>query len=188
MFAVLLCVLAAGGFGTSDFAAGLASRRLTPAAVTCGVEAITLITVAIALLVFHGDGPNPAALGWGAISGLGTALGTLSLYHGLAVARMSVVATLSAVLTAVIPVIVGVALGEHLTIWAGLGIAIAIPAIGLISRQPAATPTRATGARPAPGCSTARSPASASRCCSSRSTAPGRTPGRGRCCPAKWSR
>ncbi len=31
--------------------------------------------------------------------------------------------------------IVGVALGEHLTIWAGVGIAIAIPAIALISRQ-----------------------------------------------------
>ena len=135
MIAVLLCVLAAGGFGTSDFAAGLASRRLAPAAVTCGVEAITLITVAAALLVSHGDGPSATALGWGAISGLGTALGTLSLYHGLSVARMSVVATLSAVLTAVIPVIVGVALGEHLTLWSGLGIAIAIPAIGLVSRQ-----------------------------------------------------
>ena len=48
---------------------------------------------------------------------------------------MSVVATLSAVLTAVIPVIVGVALGEHLTVWSELGIAIAIPAIALISRQ-----------------------------------------------------
>ncbi len=135
MIAVLLCVLAAGGFGTSDFAAGLASRRLAPAAVTCGVEAITLITVTLALLVSHGDGPTTSALGWGAISGLGTALGTLSLYHGLSVARMSIVATLSAVLAAVIPVIVGVALGEHLTVWAGVGIAIAIPAIGLISRQ-----------------------------------------------------
>jgi drug/metabolite transporter (DMT)-like permease len=135
MIAILLCVLAAGGFGTSDFAAGLASRRLAPAAVTCGVEAITLITVAVALLVSHGDGPSVSALGWGAISGLGTALGTLSLYHGLSVARMSVVATLSAVLTAVIPVVVGVMLGEHLTVWSWLGIAIAIPAIGLISRQ-----------------------------------------------------
>ena len=68
-------------------------------------------------MVSHGDGPSATALGWGAISGLGTAVGTLSLYHGLSVARMSVVATLSAVLTAVIPVIVGVALGEHLTLW-----------------------------------------------------------------------
>jgi drug/metabolite transporter (DMT)-like permease len=133
--AILLCLIAAGAFGTSDFAAGLASRRLAPAAVTFGVEAITLITVAAALLVSHGGGPSATALGWGAISGLGTALGTLSLYHGLSVARMSVVATLSAVLTAVIPVIVGVALGEHLSLWSGLGIAIAIPAIGLVSRQ-----------------------------------------------------
>jgi drug/metabolite transporter (DMT)-like permease len=135
VIAVVLCVLAAGAYGTSDFAAGLASRRLAPAAVTGGVEAITLIAVAATLAVSHGHGPSATALGWGAISGLGTALGTLSLYRGLSVARMSVVATLSAVLTAVIPVIVGVALGEHLTIWAELGIAIAIPAIALISRQ-----------------------------------------------------
>jgi uncharacterized membrane protein len=135
MIVVLLCVLSAGAYGTSDFAAGLASRRLAPAAVTIGVELVTLITVAAALLVSHGNGPSATALGWGAISGFGTALGTLSLYHGLSVARMSVVATLSAVLTAVIPVIVGVALGEHLTVWSALGIAIAVPAIGLISRQ-----------------------------------------------------
>jgi drug/metabolite transporter (DMT)-like permease len=135
MIAALLCVLAAAGYGTSDFVAGLASRRLAPAAVTFGVEAITLITAAAALVVSHGDGPSATALGWGAISGLGTAVGTLSLYRGLSVARMSVVATLSAVLTAVIPVIVGVALGEHLTLWSALGIAIAIPAIGLVSRQ-----------------------------------------------------
>jgi uncharacterized membrane protein len=135
MIVIVLCLLSAGAYGTSDFAAGLASRRLAPAAVTCGVEAITLLTVLVALLVSHGDGPSATALGWGAISGFGTALGTLSLYHGLSVARMSVVATLSAVLTAVIPVIVGVALGDHLTVWSELGIAIAIPAIGLISRQ-----------------------------------------------------
>ena len=181
--------MAAGAFGTSDFAAGLASRRLAPAAVTCGVEVITLITVAATLLVSHGDGPSATALGWGAISGLGTALGTLSLYHGLSVARMSVVATLSAVLTAVIPVIVGVALGEHLT-----------PLVRTRhrDRDPGDRAGLPAGRRrrrswrprtaPAPGCSTDHLPASGSRSCSSRSTAPERMPGPGPCCPARSSR
>lgn len=54
----------------------------------------------------------------------------------MAVAPISVVSTLSAVLTAVIPAIVGVALGNHLTPGAVVGIAIAVPAIGLVSWQP----------------------------------------------------
>jgi drug/metabolite transporter (DMT)-like permease len=143
--AVLLGLLAAGAYGTSDFAAGLASRRFAAGPVTGAVEAITLVTAAAAVIVGPGVGPSRTVLAWGAVSGLGTALGTLSLYHGLSVARMSVVATLSAVLTAVIPVIVGVALGNHLTAGAEIGIAIAIPAIGLVSWQTgddASGPTR----------------------------------------------
>jgi drug/metabolite transporter (DMT)-like permease len=49
---------------------------------------------------------------------------------------MSVVATLAAVLNAVIPVIVGLALGNHLGPLAVLGIVIALPAIGLVSWHP----------------------------------------------------
>ncbi len=135
MIAVVLGLMAAGAYGTSDFAAGLASRRFAAAPVTGAVEVITLLTAAAAVVVFPGGGPSPTALVWGAVSGLGTAVGTLSLYHGFSVARMSVVATLSAVLTAVIPVIVGVALGSRLTLGAAAGIAIAVPAIGLISWQ-----------------------------------------------------
>jgi len=133
---VVLGLLAAVAYGTSDFAAGLASRRFAPGPVTGVAQALGLITAAAAVLLFPGVGPRAAVLGWGAVSGLGSALGTLSLYHGLSVARMSVVAALSAVLTAVIPAIVGLALGDHLTIGAAAGIVIAIPAIGLVSWQP----------------------------------------------------
>ncbi len=138
VIAILLALLAAGAYGTSDFAAGLASRRSAAGTVTGAVETLTLLTAAAAIIAFPGVRPSAHVLIWGAVSGLGTALGTLSLYHGLSVGRMSVVATLSAVLTAVIPVIVGVTLGNHLTLGAETGIAIAIPAIGLISWQPEA--------------------------------------------------
>lgn len=143
MIAILLSVMAAGAYGTSDFAAGLASRRLAVATVTVAVEAVTLLTAAAAVVVFPGGGPSTRVLAWGAVSGLGSALGTVALYRGLSVARMSVVATLSAVLTAVIPIIVGVALGDQLTVGSQAGIAIAIPAIGLISWQPEAAARRA---------------------------------------------
>jgi drug/metabolite transporter (DMT)-like permease len=143
--AVVFGLLAAAAYGTSDFAAGLASRRYAAGPVTGVAQALGLLTAAAAVILFPGAGPRATALEWGAVSGLGSALGTLSLYHGLSIARMSVVATLSAVLTAVIPAIVGLALGNHLTIGAATGIILAIPAIGLVSWQP--QPQRQDSAR-----------------------------------------
>jgi len=81
---------------------------------------------------------------------------------------MSVVVTPSAVLTAVIPTIVGVALGNHLTIAAGAGVVIAIPAIGLVSWQRQTSDRERSAAQHAPGCFTACSPGWDSRSCSSR--------------------
>ncbi len=74
---------------------------------------------------------------WGALSGVGSGVGTVSLYRGLAVARMSVVAPLSAVLSAALPALAGLLLGEHLKVLAWAGMAIAIPAVALVSLQPA---------------------------------------------------
>ena len=132
---ILLGLLAALSYGSSDFAAGLASRRLSAGPVTGVTQALGVLTTAAAVVLFPGAGPHPAALEWGALSGIGSALGTLSLYHGLAVARMTVVATLSAVLTAAIPVIAGVALGNQLHLTSAAGIVLALPAIALVSWQ-----------------------------------------------------
>lgn len=134
--AVVLALLSAFAYGTSDFAAGLASRRFSAGPVTTVAQALGVLTTVVAVVLFPGSGPKAAALEWGALSGVGSAVGTLSLYHGLSVARMSVVATLSAVLTAVIPVIVGIALGNHLHVFAAAGVVIAIPAIAFVSWQP----------------------------------------------------
>lgn len=134
--AILLSLFAALAYGTSDFGAGLASRRFAAGPVTGVAQALGVITTVAAVILFPGSGPKPAALEWGALSGVGSAIGTLSLYHGLSVARMTVVATLSAVLTAVVPVIVGIALGNQLHLGAGLGVIIAIPAIAMVSWQP----------------------------------------------------
>jgi drug/metabolite transporter (DMT)-like permease len=133
--AVVFGLMSALAYGTSDFAAGLASRSFAARPVTGVMQVFGLLTSAAAVLLFPGVGPRAHALLWGAFSGLGSALGTLSLYHGLSLARMSVVATLSAVLTAVIPVIVGIALGNHLTASQGAGVALAFPAIAMVSRQ-----------------------------------------------------
>ncbi len=133
-------------YGSSDFAAGVASRRFDAGPVTAAAQVLGLVMAGAAVLVFPGAGPSSAALGWGAVSGLGSAVGTFALFRGLAVGRMSVVATLSAVLAAVIPAVTGLALGDHLSVVALAGICIAIPAIGLVSWQSGAGTDRAARA------------------------------------------
>ena len=134
---VVLALLAALGYGFSDFAAGLGSRRSNPAAVTAIVEPLGLATATLAVLVLPAHSPAPHVLWWGALSGVGSGVGTVALYRGLAVARMSVVAPLSAVLSAALPALAGFLLGEHLAPLTWTGIALAMPAVALVSVQPA---------------------------------------------------
>jgi drug/metabolite transporter (DMT)-like permease len=130
---VLLALLSALCYGSSDFAAGVAGRRGHPAAVAAIAQPFGLIAAAAAVLALAPRSPTAGALWWGALSGVGSGVGSVALYKGLAVARMSVVAPLSAVLSAAIPALVGIALGEHLKPLAWVGIAAALPAIALVS-------------------------------------------------------
>jgi drug/metabolite transporter (DMT)-like permease len=133
---VLLGLLAAATYGSSDFLAGLVSRRLPPIVVTAAAQAICLGVGLIAIVFYPGDGVSGRILLWGAASGLGSAGGTFCLYRGLSGGEMSLVATLSGLLTAIIPVVVGLATGDSLSAMAAIGIVVAIPAIGLVSWQP----------------------------------------------------
>lgn len=133
----LLALVASVAYGVSDFAAGLASRRFAAGPVAAVAQILGIITAAIALGLFPGAGPTARVIGWGVLGGLGCAIGTLSLYRGLSIGRMSVVGTLAAVLTAVIPAVVGLISGNRLGTASLVGIAIAVPAIGLVSWHPA---------------------------------------------------
>ncbi|MFF0342656.1 EamA family transporter [Kribbella sp. NPDC004875] len=131
---VALALASALCFGLSDFAAGLAARRLHSAVVVllgqiCGVVLVTLLTLRVAA-----PGITPAALGWGALSGLGTGLGAAFLFQAMKIGRFSLVVPLSDVAGVALPVLIGVALlHEQLRWWAWAGFAIAAPAIWLMT-------------------------------------------------------
>jgi uncharacterized membrane protein len=131
--AVLLGLGAALAYGLSDFLGGLVSRRAHYAIVAL-VGYATACSALVAIVLLSGSpAPTPTALFWGAVSGFGAGAGTLALYRGLARGRMGVVAPLSGLGTAALPVIVGVALGDRPSALAWLGIAAALPAIWLVS-------------------------------------------------------
>src|SRR5262245_23189212 len=122
--AALLALLSAVVYGAGDFAGGLASRRLPPPAVVWRTNAIGLAgLLLVAPLV-------------GALGGVAGGVGILLLYRALAVGTMSVVAPVTAILAALVPVVVGLLDGERPAAIALAGIPLALVAIALLSRDP----------------------------------------------------
>lgn len=114
----------------------MASRRFSAGPVAAVAQLIALGTAVLAVLLFGGGNPDRSVLIWGGVSGVGNGVGTLSLYRGLAQSRMSLVATVSALLTVVFPAIAGLFLGHRPTPLIWMGLVSAVPAVGLVSWQP----------------------------------------------------
>src|SRR5690606_26888555 len=130
--AVLLSLLSACAYGVSDFLGGIFARRSTAWQVATTGQASSTLCITLAALVVAGA-PVGTDFAWGALAGTGSGLGAAFLYRGLAGATMSVVAPISAVGCALLPVLAGLALGERPTPTAAVGIVLAFPAIALIS-------------------------------------------------------
>jgi drug/metabolite transporter (DMT)-like permease len=136
---VLLALGSALAYGLSDFLGGLISRRTSawPVAFVAQVGAAAGALV-LALLV-RGD-PSITDFLRGALAGLGSGAGSAFLYRGFAAGRMGVVAPVSAVGAAVLPVLVAVGVGERPAMLVWLGVLLALPAIWLVSREPTSGP------------------------------------------------
>jgi uncharacterized membrane protein len=143
--AVVLGLLAAISYGTADFLGGLGSKR-NPMVRVVLVSQVVGATVYVAALPLLPEGNfTRAAWLWGGLSGLAGAVGVGFLYRGLARGRMSVVAPVTAVIAAVMPVAFGLATGERPSVLQLVGVAVALPAVALVSRgpEPAGTPSAA---------------------------------------------
>ena len=132
--AILLSLLSSASFGVADFFGGLASRRYALLTVLVLSQAAGLVGIAVVVAV-RGEGPPggtfvPIAL----LAALVGTIGLATLYHGLAVGLMSVVAPIAAT-AAAIPVVVGALTGEAATGIQYAGIAVALAGIVLVSRS-----------------------------------------------------
>jgi len=132
-----LALAAAVIYGLSDFLGGVVSKRASVWAVAIASQLGALVVIGIATWFFAAE-PTPADLAWGALAGIGTGTGTAFLYRGLSEGRMGVVAPISAVGAALVPVAVGVLTGDRPPLLTWIGIACAIPAIWLVSSGDAA--------------------------------------------------
>ena len=134
--AVLVGLLASVAYGAADFIGGVVSRRNSVFTVLLWAQVIGLAWVLVAL-PFLTDGPptlQAAALGAGA--GLAGVSGAALLFRGLAHGRMSVVAPITAVLAAALPLLFGLATGERPSLISLSGVVVALVAIALVSTAP----------------------------------------------------
>ena len=130
---VLLGLLSSLAFGAADFFGGLATRRTDRVfAVVLLSQVAGLSMVVVALLVVGGDLAT-ADIGWGAAAGLSGTLGLVLLYRGLSIGLMSVVAPLSALMTALVPLGWGLLSGERPSALALAAVPVVLVAIALVS-------------------------------------------------------
>jgi drug/metabolite transporter (DMT)-like permease len=133
--AVLLALASAVAYGVSDFFGGLFAKRHSAWTIAFWGQLGALAAAGL-LALWIGGRPSGMDLVWAAVAGVGSALGTAFLYRGLASGRMGVVAPISAVVSAAVPIVVGVATGERPAPLVWIGIAAGLVAIWLVARSP----------------------------------------------------
>jgi drug/metabolite transporter (DMT)-like permease len=109
---ILLTMGAAVAYGVSDYTGGVLTRRAHVFVVFLLSQLVSFALLLAAVAVWAGPISWPG-VGWGVAAGGAGVVGTSLLYQGLAIGRMSVVAPITGVLGAVLPVLFGLAIGER---------------------------------------------------------------------------
>ena len=145
----MLALAAAVLYSTADFAGGIGSRQasaLSFLAVSAPVGAVVMLAASLVA-----GGPVTAgSLGWGLAAGVASGAGVIVFFAGLASGPVSVVAPLSALGAALLPVGVAVTEGERLSAAVLAGAVLCLAAVTLVSLEgrPSGSPA---GRRPVTG-------------------------------------
>lgn len=130
---VLLGLAAAVLYGVGDFAGGIASRRHTAVTVLLLSYPVGAVLMAI-MLPFFGGSPDARSVLFGIAGGAAGLVGVVLMYGLMTIAPINVISPITAVLAAIVPVVVGVGIGERPQVTAWLGIALGLGAVMLVSR------------------------------------------------------
>lgn len=136
--AFLLAGLTSLLYGVCDFAGGLATRRAPVLAVVLWANWVGLAIAVFVSLIHHlviGASPAFSDFAWGAAGGFAGIAGLALYFQGMAKGQMAVVAPVSAVTLAVVPLLFGVITGERYGLLSWGGLVLAIPALWLTVRQ-----------------------------------------------------
>lgn len=130
---MIIALCAALTYGAGDFFGGLSAKRASVLTVVPLSGLFGLLTALAAVPFLSPHAPPVSDLELGALTGVIGGAAIAFLYRGLAVGRMSVVAPITAVIAAIVPVAFGVFRGERPSLGACLGIVMSLGAVALIS-------------------------------------------------------
>jgi drug/metabolite transporter (DMT)-like permease len=132
---IVLALFASLFIGISDFLGGIDSRTRNPLETSLVVFLAAFATlVPIAFLLGASD-LTIHDLGLGAVSGLTTSIAYVGFFAAIGHGRISIVAPISAAVTALLPAIAGIAEGNALSTIARYGILCALLAIPLVAYE-----------------------------------------------------
>jgi drug/metabolite transporter (DMT)-like permease len=131
-------------FGSADFLGGLASKRISSLRVTAIAGGVGLLLL-LAVYPFVGGAWSPSALLFGGLSGVSGALAISLLYACLAIGPMSILSPVTAVVSAIVPAAVGIAVRhDHFGTLGYIAIGLALVAVvfvGFVRDEHAVRPT-----------------------------------------------
>jgi drug/metabolite transporter (DMT)-like permease len=131
LFAAALALAAAASWGVGDFLGGLKSRSLDPIAILIVAQPIGLTLLAIWVAV-RGQGPPGSSVLWACLASVLGTTGLVAFYRGMAAGALSIVAPIAGA-GAAIPVIWGLARGDHPSLYQELGFVAALAGVVLAS-------------------------------------------------------
>jgi drug/metabolite transporter (DMT)-like permease len=122
-------------YGFADFFGALASRKINAVTVTF-VAGVSGLSFLLSLSIFMGANFSQEAIFWGVLAGVTSAGAMSAFYAALAIGPISIVSPLSAVVSAIVPMLVGFAQGDRFSIWGQLALAAILVAIFLVGFVP----------------------------------------------------
>lgn len=132
VLAIVYALIAALGYGISDFYGAVAARRIGAVAATLASYVSGVVLIGLATLVVPGAW-STGALTFGAIAGVALAFGFLAFYASFAIGPVVILAPLIAVLYAAVPVGWALARGEQLPTVAWAGVCLGLVAVLALS-------------------------------------------------------
>ncbi|HXD62096.1 MAG TPA: EamA family transporter [Lacisediminihabitans sp.] len=135
MLPVIIGLSGALIFGAADFLGGMAAKRISAVRVTA-LGAASGLVLLFAASVFVGGTWSAEAVLLGALSGVTGAVAIVLLYACLAIGPMSILSPTTAVVSALVPMLVGLARGDRLNTIGYVALALALVAVVLVGFVP----------------------------------------------------
>ncbi|ADH97923.1 DMT family transporter [Salisediminibacterium selenitireducens] len=132
--ALFLGLITAMAFGIGDFLAGQVTRRVPTLIVVLYAQLFgtVMMLIVASLTGFH---MSLSSFWWGGLGGIAIGFGFLFYFKALAMGKMGVVSSVTGTLSAVVPVLTGLFLGERPGTFALVAVGIIMIAIVLISKK-----------------------------------------------------